>query len=168
MDNMEENSRSTEQDRVANPVEKTVSTTVEPALSENKRERKKREKAEKKAEKERLRAERSQRRAEKKTAREESKASSDPDSEENESLGTVAKTLIILLSVLLVIEFAIIGIKLFAPDSGAATLIHRIETQVTGIFAADDSKISAFSSSEGIQSTALAADGDINKPQTVI
>lgn len=48
MDNMEENSRSTEQDRVANPVEKTVSTTVEPALSENKRERKKREKAEKK------------------------------------------------------------------------------------------------------------------------
>ena len=43
MDNMEENSRSTEQDRVANPVEKTVSTTVEPALSENKRERKKRE-----------------------------------------------------------------------------------------------------------------------------
>ena len=48
MDNMEENSRSTEQDRVANPVEETVSTTVEPALSENKRERKKREKAEKK------------------------------------------------------------------------------------------------------------------------
>ena len=47
MDNMEENSRSTEQDRVANPVEETVSTTVEPALSENKRERKKREKAEK-------------------------------------------------------------------------------------------------------------------------
>ena len=43
MDNMEENSRSTEQDRVANPVEETVSTTVEPALSENKRERKKRE-----------------------------------------------------------------------------------------------------------------------------
>ena len=37
MDNMEENSRSTEQDRVANPVEETVSTTVEPALSENKR-----------------------------------------------------------------------------------------------------------------------------------
>ena len=34
MDNMEENSRSTEQDRVANPVEETVSTTVEPALSE--------------------------------------------------------------------------------------------------------------------------------------
>ncbi len=131
-------------------------------------ERKQREKAEKKAEKERLRAERSQRRAEKKTAREESKASSDPDSEENESLGTVAKTLIILLSVLLVIEFAIIGIKLFAPDSGAATLIHRIETQVTGIFAADDSKISAFGSSEGIQSAAPAADGDINKPQTGI
>ena len=48
MDNREENSRSTEQDRVANPVEETVSTTVEPALSENKRERKKREKAEKK------------------------------------------------------------------------------------------------------------------------
>ena len=47
MDNREENSRSTEQDRVANPVEETVSTTVEPALSENKRERKKREKAEK-------------------------------------------------------------------------------------------------------------------------
>ena len=131
-------------------------------------ERKQREKAEKKAEKERLRAERSQRRAEKKTAREESKASSDPDSKENESLGTVAKTLIILLSVLLVIEFAIIGIKLFAPDSGAATLIHRIETQVTGIFAADDSKISAFGSSEGIQSAAPAADGDINKPQTGI
>ena len=43
MDNMEENSRSTEQDRVDNPVENTVSTTVEPALSENKRERKKRE-----------------------------------------------------------------------------------------------------------------------------
>lgn len=48
MDNREENSRNTEQDRVANPVEETVSTTVEPALSENKRERKKREKAEKK------------------------------------------------------------------------------------------------------------------------
>ena len=48
MDNMEEKSRSTEQDRVDNPVEETVSTTVEPALSENKRERKKREKAEKK------------------------------------------------------------------------------------------------------------------------
>ena len=48
MDNMEENSRSTEQDRVANPVEETVSTMVETALSENKRERKKREKAEKK------------------------------------------------------------------------------------------------------------------------
>lgn len=56
-------------------------------------ERKQREKAEKKAEKERLRAERSQRRAEKKTAREESKASSDPDSEENESLGTVAENI---------------------------------------------------------------------------
>ena len=48
MDNMEENSRSTEQDRVDNPVENTVSTMVETALSENKRERKKREKAEKK------------------------------------------------------------------------------------------------------------------------
>lgn len=48
MDNMEENSRSTEQDRVDNPVEKTVSTMVEAALSEDKRERKKREKAEKK------------------------------------------------------------------------------------------------------------------------
>ncbi|MFQ9620108.1 MAG: sensor histidine kinase [Waltera sp.] len=44
MDNMEENSRSTEQDRVEN----TVSTTVETALPESKRERKKREKAEKK------------------------------------------------------------------------------------------------------------------------
>ena len=33
MDNREENSRSTEQDRVANPVEETVSTTVEPALA---------------------------------------------------------------------------------------------------------------------------------------
>ena len=44
MDNREENSRNTEQDRVEN----TVSTTVEPASSENKRERKKREKAEKK------------------------------------------------------------------------------------------------------------------------
>ena len=48
MDNMEENSRSTEQDRVANPVEETVSTTVEPALSENKRERKKEKSREKK------------------------------------------------------------------------------------------------------------------------
>lgn len=48
MDNREENSRNTEQDRVDNPVENAVSTTVEPALSENKRERKKREKAEKK------------------------------------------------------------------------------------------------------------------------
>lgn len=48
MDNREENSRNTEQDRVDNPVENTVSTTVEPALSENKREREKREKAEKK------------------------------------------------------------------------------------------------------------------------
>lgn len=44
MDNREENSRSTEQDRVEN----TVSTTVETALPESKRERKKREKAEKK------------------------------------------------------------------------------------------------------------------------
>ena len=41
MDNMEEKSRSTEQDRVANPVEETVSTTVETAMSENKKERKK-------------------------------------------------------------------------------------------------------------------------------
>lgn len=48
MDNREENSRNTEQDRVNNPVENTVSTMVETALSENKRERKKREKAEKK------------------------------------------------------------------------------------------------------------------------
>lgn len=48
MDNREENSRNTEQDRVDNPVENTVSTKVETALSENKRERKKREKAEKK------------------------------------------------------------------------------------------------------------------------
>ena len=44
MDNREENSRNTEQDRVEN----TVSTTVETALPESKRERKKREKAEKK------------------------------------------------------------------------------------------------------------------------
>lgn len=48
MDNREENSRNTEQDRVDNPVENTVSMMVETALSENKRERKKREKAEKK------------------------------------------------------------------------------------------------------------------------
>lgn len=48
MDNREENSRNTEQDRVDNPVENTVSTMVETDLSENKRERKKREKAEKK------------------------------------------------------------------------------------------------------------------------
>lgn len=48
MDNREENSRNTEQDRVDNPVENTVSTMVETALSENKREREKREKAEKK------------------------------------------------------------------------------------------------------------------------
>ena len=48
MDNREENNRNTEQDRMDNPVEETVSTMVEPALSENKRERKKREKAEKK------------------------------------------------------------------------------------------------------------------------
>lgn len=48
MDNREENSRNTEQDRVDNPVENTVSTTAEPVLSESKRERKKREKAEKK------------------------------------------------------------------------------------------------------------------------
>ena len=48
MDNREENSRNTEQDRVDDPVENTVSTMVETALSENKRERKKREKAEKK------------------------------------------------------------------------------------------------------------------------
>lgn len=48
MDNMEENSRSTEQDRVANPVEETVSTTVEPALSENKGNGKKEKKPRKK------------------------------------------------------------------------------------------------------------------------
>ena len=41
MDNREENSRNTEQDRVDNPVENTVSTMVETALSENKRDRKK-------------------------------------------------------------------------------------------------------------------------------
>ena len=35
MDNREENSRNTEQDRVDNPVENTVSTTVEAAMSEN-------------------------------------------------------------------------------------------------------------------------------------
>ena len=48
MDNREENKRNTEQDIVDDPVEKTVSTTAETALSENKRERRKREKAEKK------------------------------------------------------------------------------------------------------------------------
>ena len=82
-------------------------------------ERKQRGKAEKKSGKGTSPRGTQPRRAEKENCAEESKASSDPDSEENESLGTVAKTLIILLSVLLVIEFAIIGIKLFAPDSGA-------------------------------------------------
>ena len=48
MDNREENSRNTELDRADDPVEKTVSTTVETAMSENNRERKKRVKAEKK------------------------------------------------------------------------------------------------------------------------
>lgn len=48
MDNREENSRNTEQDRVDNPVENTVSTMVETALSENKRERKKEKKPRKK------------------------------------------------------------------------------------------------------------------------
>ena len=131
-------------------------------------ERKQREEAEKKAERGNVSARNAASAERKRKLRGKSQKHLLIRFEENESLGTVAKTLIILLSVLLVIEFAIIGIKLFAPDSGAATLIHRIETQVTGIFAADDSKISAFSSSEGIQSTAPAADGDINKPQTVI
>ena len=48
MDNREENSRNTEQDRVDNPVENTVSTMVETALSENKGNGKKEKSREKK------------------------------------------------------------------------------------------------------------------------
>lgn len=129
-------------------------------------ERREREKAERKAEKERLKAERNRRKAEKKAekkaARESAKAeaaakSGDPD-DESEGLSSPAKILIIVLSVLLVIEFTIIGIKLFAPDSGAATLIHRIETQVTGIFNTHNSSVSALSGYDGVSSSVPTVD----------
>ena len=83
--------------------------------------------------------------------------SGDPD-DESEGLSSPAKILIIVLSVLLVIEFTIIGIKLFAPDSGAATLIHRIETQVTGIFNTDNSSVSALSGYDGVSSSVPTVD----------
>ena len=124
-------------------------------------ERREKEKAEKKAEKERVKMERDRLRAEKKArkkaARENAKAAAAEKSadsgDENEGLSPAARILIIVLSVLLIIEFTIIGIKLFAPDSGAATLIQRVETQVTGIFSADDSRVSSLSGNGGITGT---------------
>ena len=75
------------------------------------------------------------------------------DGDDENSLGPVAKGLIIALAAVLIIEFAVIGIKLFAPDSGAAILIHRFESQITGIFSSDDST-SGDASDDGQQNTA--------------
>lgn len=119
-------------------------------------ESKKRAKEDKIAEKERLKAEKAVRKAEKarrkaqqKMEKEERKA----DDDDENSLGPVAKGLIIALAAVLIIEFAVIGIKLFAPDSGAAILIHRFESQITGIFSSDDST-SGDASDDGQQNTA--------------
>ncbi len=60
------------------------------------------------------------------------------DEMEDAPVGTVTKALIAVLVVVLVIEFSIIGIKLFAPDSGAATLISRVESQISGIFHSEE------------------------------
>lgn len=117
---------------------------IENALNEIEKikdsERKKRQKAEKKAQKAREKAERAQRKAGKRDSRD--------DDDEDDSLSPVTKALITILLVLLLIEFAVIGIKLFAPDSGAAVLFQRLESQITGIFSSDDSTVYALDSSD--------------------
>ncbi len=106
-------------------------------------ERKSREKEEKIAEHERLKAEKAVQKAEK--ARQKARKKAEKEEKEDtseERLGSVAKGLIIALAAVLIIEFAVIGTKLFAPDSGAATLIHRFESQITGIFSSDGDAVS--------------------------
>lgn len=108
----------------------------------NESERRRKLKEEKKAERERLKAERAAARAEKaekKAQKRENTPNSSSEGDRGGGFGPVAKGLIIALTVILVIEFAVIGIKLLAPDSGVAVLIERFETQITGIFSADDS-----------------------------
>ena len=107
-------------------------------------------KEEKKAERDRLRQKREAARAEKAERRARAKVEKEKSSDtapeksgsfradsadsEKKSFGPVAKGLIIALTVILIVEFLIIGIKLFAPDSGAAALIDRFESQMSSIF----------------------------------
>ena len=114
------------------------------------RERQKAERAVQKAEKARLKAQ-------KKAAKEEKKEEAAND--EN-SLGPLAKGLIIALAAVLIIEFSVIGIKLFAPDSGAAVLIHRFESQITEIFSSDDN--TSGSLTDGGQQQADGGQSDTN------
>ena len=125
----------------------------------NEAERRRLLKEEKKAEREHLRekreaarAEKAERKAQAKEKREKSVKPDDTDagSENSSSFGPVAKGLIIALTVILIVEFLIIGIKLLAPDSGAAALIDRFESQITGIFSEDNTgPVSAADSSSG-------------------
>ncbi len=116
----------------------------------NEAERRRLLKEEKKAERDRLRQKREAARAEKAERRARAKAEKEKSSDtapeksgsfradsadsEKKSFGPVAKGLIIALTVILIVEFLIIGIKLFAPDSGAAALIDRFESQMSSIF----------------------------------
>ena len=120
----------------------------------NESERRRQMREEKKAERELLRqkreeqkAEKSKRKAQEKAERQDTqkKTSSSlfrknhtSSDAESSSFGPVARVLIIALTVILIVEFLIIGVKLLAPDSGAATLISRFESQITGIFSEEN------------------------------
>ena len=67
----------------------------------------------------------------------------DLDDDDDESIGPVAKVIAIILCILLVAEFAIIGIKLLAPESGIASVIVKIEESVSGIFSHEESSTQA-------------------------
>ncbi len=78
---------------------------------------------------------------------------------EEESIGPVAKIIAIILCILLIAEFAIIGIKLLAPESGVASVIVKIEESVSNIFSSEETGTKALSAPDTSSEILLLTDG---------
>ena len=78
-------------------------------------------------------------------------------SSENKGFSKVLKLFTAILVIILIIEFSIIGIKLFASDSQAAVFIDKVEQYAAGIIKGGDS--SSNSGNEDQQTPSQPDDG---------
>lgn len=87
-------------------------------------------KAEKAIQKEAERQKKRAEKAQKKLLKENNK----PDTQESKGMGKALKAFTAILVIILVVEFSIIGIKLFAPNSQAAVFVTKVEQYAADIY----------------------------------